>query len=61
MRNDKQTTKLRVVSDASTKIDGQSLNDCLYTRPNFGQGILDILLRFRLHKVTLTGDVEWAF
>ena len=61
MRHDKQTTKLRVVYDASTKTDGPSLNDCLYTGPNFGQSILDILLRFRLHKVALVGDVEKAF
>ncbi|MCG8620595.1 MAG: hypothetical protein MJE68_01170, partial [Proteobacteria bacterium] len=34
---------------------------CLYTGPNFGQSILDILLRFRLHEVALVGDVEKAF
>ena len=61
VRHDKQTTKLRVVYDASAKTDGPSLNDCLYTGPNFGQSILDILLRFRLHKVALVGDVEKAF
>jgi hypothetical protein len=61
VRHDKQTTKLRVVYDASAKADGPSLNDCLYTGPNFGQSILDILLRFRLHRVALVGDVEKAF
>ncbi|MCG8621378.1 MAG: hypothetical protein MJE68_05160 [Proteobacteria bacterium] len=61
VRHDKQTTKLRVVYDASAKTDGPSLNDCLYTGPNFGQSILDILLRFRLHEVALVGDVEKAF
>ena len=60
-RHDKLTTKLRVVYDASAKTDGPSLNDCLYTGPNFGQNILDILLRFRLHRVALIGDVEKAF
>ena len=44
IRTDKQTTKLRVVYDASARVNGPSLNDCLYTGPNFGQSILDILL-----------------
>ena len=61
VRQDKQTTKLRVVYDASARAGGPSLNDCLYTGPNFGQSILDILLRFRLHNVGLVGDVEKAF
>ena len=52
---------LRVVYDASAKSDGPSLNDCLYTGPKFDQKILDILLRFRLHKVALTADIEKAF
>ena len=61
VQQDKQTTKLRVVYDASAKTDGPSLNDCLYTGPNFRQSNLDILLRFRLHKVALIGDMEKAF
>ena len=60
-RHDKRTTKLRVVYDASARTDGPSLNDCLYTGPNFGQNILEILLRFRMHKVALVGVVEKAF
>ena len=61
IRRDKETTKLRIVYDASARADGPSLNDCLYTGPNFGQAILDILLRFRLHEIALVGDVEKAF
>ena len=61
LQHDKLTTKLRVVYDASAKTDGPSLNGCLYTGPNFGQNILDILLQFRLHRVALIGDVEKAF
>ena len=51
----------RVVYDVSARADGPSRNDCLYAGPNFGQSILDILLRFRLHRVALVGDVEKAF
>ena len=58
---DKQTTKLRVIYDASAKTDGPSLNDCLYADPKFGQNIMDLLLPFRVHKVARIGDVEKAF
>ena len=62
IRQDKDTTKVRVVYDASAKSDGgQSLNSCLYTGPKFDQKILDILLRFRCYKVALTADIEKAF
>ena len=61
IRNDKQTTKLRIVYDASSKTNGPSLNDCLYAGPAFGQSIIDIVLRFRVHKVALVADIEKAF
>ena len=62
MRNDKVTTKLRVVYDASAKVaGGPSLNDCLHKGPKFNQLILDILLRFRVFKYALTADLEKAF
>lgn len=53
VREDKTTTKLRIVYDASARSNGPSLNDCLYTGPKFGQSILDIILRFRAHQVAL--------
>ena len=46
IREDKKTTKLRIVYDASAKTTGPSLNDCLYTGPKFGQNIMDIIIRF---------------
>ena len=61
VRQDKATSKLRIVYDASAKSTGPSLNECLYTGPKFGQSIFDILLRFRLQQVALTGDIEKAF
>ena len=61
VRTDKSTTKLRVVYDASAQCDGPSLNECLHTGPKFNQHILDILLRFRHHRVALTADIEKAF
>ena len=40
---------------------GPSLNDCLYAGPTFGQNIMDILLRFRIHRVAVIADIEKAF
>ena len=57
----KSTTKLRFVFDASAKTEGPSLNDCLYAGPSFGQRILDILIRFRLHRIALIADIEKAY
>ena len=61
IRTDKQTTKLRIVYDASARDKGPSLNDCLFSGPKFDQNILDILLRFRTYKIALTADIEKAF
>ena len=61
VRRDKETTKIRVVYDASARSTGPSLNDCLYPGPKFNQKILDILLRFRSHLIPLTADIEKAF
>ncbi|XP_065917691.1 uncharacterized protein [Dysidea avara] len=58
---DKTTTKLRIVYDASSRTLGPSLNDCLYTGPKSGQRIMDILLRFRVHRMAIAADIEKAF
>ena len=59
---DRKTTKLRVVFDASSKCPGEvSLNDALYSGPNLLPLLFDILIRFRVHKVAITGDIEKAF
>ena len=60
LREDKATTKLRVVYDASAKTYGPSLNDCLYAGPKFGQSIMDIMLRFNIHKIGVAADIEKA-
>ena len=62
VKEDRTTTKLRVVYDASAKSRTEpSLNDCLLPGPALTPLIFDILLRFRFHKVALIGDLEKAF
>ena len=61
IKQDKQTTKLRVVYDASAKSTGPSLNECLHIGPKFNQRIFEILVRFRLHASAFIADIEKAF
>ena len=52
VKKDRLTTKIRIVFDASCKVNGvPSLNDCLYSGPNLLCKIYDILFRFRLNKI----------
>ena len=53
------TTKLRVVFDASSKTsNGLSLNDNLAIGPMLHPPLDKILLRFRLYRISLTGDIS---
>ena len=61
IREDKQTSKTRIVYNASSKREGPSLNDCLKTGPNMLPHITDILLRFRGNKIGLVSDIKKAF
>ena len=61
VREDKNTTKVRVVYDASANGPGTSLNDCLHTGPTLNTLIFDILIRFRVYKVAMIADIEKAF
>lgn len=61
VRQDKQTTKVRVVYDASAKSAGPSLNKCLHVGPKLNTKIFDILLRFRVHRIAIIADIEKAF
>ena len=53
------TTKVRAVFDASAKsASGVSLNDQLLVGPTVHAALVDVLLRFRLHRIALATDVS---
>ena len=56
------TTKIRVMFDASVKVeDNISLNGLLYKGPCLLPKLYDLLLAFRAKLIALTGDIEKAF
>ncbi|GFQ95318.1 reverse transcriptase domain-containing protein [Trichonephila clavata] len=63
IKNDKETTKLRIVFDDSSKEKKTcfSLNDNLKTGPNLNPNPLILLLKFREFRIGLVSDVEKAF
>ncbi|KAH9632754.1 hypothetical protein HF086_006454 [Spodoptera exigua] len=61
-RNDKATTKVRMVKDASAKTEsGKSLNDLLYPGENLQNDLFLILLDFCLYPVAFTSDIHQMF
>ncbi len=58
-KSSSSTTKIRAVFDASAKSSsGISLNDTLLVGPTVHPPLLDVLLRFRMHRIALTADVS---
>ncbi|XP_003370011.1 Pao retrotransposon peptidase superfamily [Trichinella spiralis] len=60
-RDDKTTTRCRIVFDASAKYQGTSLNDFLEPGPPLQNQILDILIRFRRFKIGVKADISKMF
>lgn len=62
MKTSGDTSKIRVVFDASAKTStGISLNDTLMTGPKLQADICDLILNFRSHNVVFTCDVEQMY
>ena len=63
VRQNAQSTKTRIVYDASVKSswNNVSLNYCLETGPPLQNLIWDILVRSRVRPILLCGDLEKAF
>ena len=61
IKEDRVTTKIRIVYDASSKTNGPSLNDCLHPGPSLTEPLIAMLLRFRCNPVAFIVDIEKAF
>ena len=63
MKEDSNTTKLRIVMDASAKmsVSTVSLNQCLYQGPNMILNLAKCLIRFMIGKYRCVADIEKAF
>ena len=62
IRNERDTTKMRVVFDASVKLPKQpSLNDVLNSRLCLLPLVQDIVLQFRIGKTAVVSDMQQAF
>lgn len=62
VREDKSTTKLRVVLDASCKTSsGVDLNSILHSGPNLQGDLFQIILNFRLFAIALSADCRQMF
>ena len=59
VRETAETTKVRIVYDASTK--ARSLNQCLNPGPPLQNDLWNVLVRMRFHPVLLSGDIKQAF
>ena len=61
IRPDAETTKLRVVFDASASNNGVSLNSCLEPGPPMQNLLWSVIVRNRTHPITLCADMKQAF
>ena len=63
VRQDAVTTKVRMVFDASAKLNpsSESINDCMYTGPALQPHIWDILVRALLMQNLILADIQKAF
>ncbi|XP_014361661.2 uncharacterized protein LOC106713372 [Papilio machaon] len=58
IRDDKQTTRVRVVFDASSKgVNNVSLNDNLLVGPKLQSDLRHILIRWRCHRICIVADL----
>ena len=63
IRETAETTKMRIVYDASARAtpESPSLNECLYPGPPLQNKLWDILVRQRAHPIAVTADIQKAF
>ena len=57
VREDRSTTKVRIVFYASARYNGTALNDVIYQGPKLQNDLFNVLLRFRRYPVALICDI----
>ena len=58
IKPDKETTKTRIVFDASAAQNGISLNDIIHQGPKLQRDLVKVLMRFRRYPVAIIGDIS---
>lgn len=63
IKEDRRTTKLRVVFNGNTRAGKQynSLNDVLLNGPTIQKDLFDILILFRAHKFVMVADIQHMY
>ena len=61
MKEDRTTTKVRIVYDAAAKDEGKCLNDAILSGPKLQQDLVDVLIRFRSAPVAISADISQMF
>ena len=61
VRQDKTTTKVRIVFDAAAQSEGKSINNEMYTGPALQNSLVEILLRFSMEPIAIVGDIAEMF
>ena len=61
VREDKTTTKYRLIVNGKFQFGDKCINDFLFSGPNVMNLLADVLLRFRFHKYVLTCDIAHMF
>ncbi|XP_065182163.1 uncharacterized protein LOC135812873 [Sycon ciliatum] len=61
VRDDKETTKVRIVFDAAAKWDGRSINDEMHSGPALQTDLVKVLIRFCSEPVALVADISEMF
>ena len=61
IRENRETTKIRMVYDPRSKPVRPSLNECLDAGPSLLPKIFDLLVRFRSYRYVMISDIQSAF
>lgn len=61
IREDKETSKVRIVFDGAAKVQDISLNDQMHEGPKLQQDIFNVLLRFRRYQIAINSDIKEMF